>query len=132
MFKIQLTANISVGKYFYDIMHFFFRMVWNKEMLYCHCFHLWCAICQYQSGMTEIVWGTSAFGLCWWYLFCLGRTKYHEEKPVIYWLQRALSHYTAMSWTVQVIKISGNDYEYSHSPKVGEIFCRSRTPINQP
>jgi len=23
MFKVQLTANISAGKYFFDIMHFF-------------------------------------------------------------------------------------------------------------
>jgi hypothetical protein len=61
MFKVQLTASISVGKYFYDIMHFFFRMVWNKEMLYCHCFQLWSTICQYQSGMTEIVWGHISF-----------------------------------------------------------------------
>jgi len=80
MFKVQLTANISVGKYFYDIMHFFFRLVWNKEMFYCHCFQLWSTICQYQSGMTEIVWGTAAFGLCRWYLFCLGKTKYHGKK----------------------------------------------------
>jgi len=79
----------------------------------------------------------------------LGRTKYHEKKAAdllvgilcvsvfpgqswFYRLQRALSHCTAMSWAVQVLKISGNDYEYSYSPIVGENFCRSRTPMKQP
>jgi len=63
LFQTKRIVKSSYLKIFWT--HFVFKMVWNKEMLYHHCFTIYHQKVQEKSGRTGIEWNTSAPGLCW-------------------------------------------------------------------
>jgi len=61
-----MYSKVRLGK---TPIYFLFRIVWNNEILYHHCFQL-CFRIRYEEGLRKrgksgMEWSTLAPGLCW-------------------------------------------------------------------